>query len=223
MGRAARGCPACPGRGRGSDPGSGRAAAAARCRSTRGQDDSLAGLQGVHEKRPGLNLFGESRGVEQDRAGLGDSREAGRRAGPEQTPGPLVRRGPRARISDLAERRSVFLEVGCSGNGLIHQGLVQWRSGAVSIRQKNKPVTAPAREAGTGQSNLHRNAVEVLLRTRSSGGSLRPSRDRSFKRPISAPYGFHLVRQKYRPVSNMAEAESGRKPDTFILALGQAA
>jgi hypothetical protein len=71
------------------------------------------------------------------------------------------------------------------------------------------PVSHLTKEEGTGKTNLHRNAGEVLLRTRSLGGNLRLARKRVPRSRHWIPTGFTLVRQKDHLVSNMAEAASG--------------
>jgi hypothetical protein len=71
------------------------------------------------------------------------------------------------------------------------------------------PVSHLTKEEGTGKTNLHRNAGEVLLRTRSLGGNLRHARKQVPRSRHWIPTGFTLVRQKDHLVSNMAEAASG--------------
>jgi hypothetical protein len=112
-----------------------------------GDNNSLTGPQGVHEKRPGLKLFGESLGVKQDGDRFGITgklvKEAGKRSflscsflrtqSQDQRPGGAP---------------DVSLEV-CNGIGLIHQWLAPLRSGTVSLGKKASPwpasVTRPAR------------------------------------------------------------------------------
>jgi hypothetical protein len=108
-----------------------------------GKNNSLTGLQRVNEKRPGLKLFDEPLRVEQDGTCFGitgklvESPDKGSLLGRSF----LWTKGQDQRPDGTPE---ILLEVG-SGNALIHQGLAQARSGAVSIRQKNKPVTTPVK------------------------------------------------------------------------------
>ncbi len=60
-----------------------------------------------------------------------------------------------------------------------------------------------------GQKYLRPNAVEVLLRTRSSSGNLRHARNKVPRCRYRSPSGLALVRQKDHFLSNMAEAAPG--------------
>jgi hypothetical protein len=74
---------------------------------------------------------------------------------------------------------------------------------------KNARVRPRGARTGAGETNLHRNAVKALLRTRSLGGNLRHSRKQFPRSRFRFPTGFTLVRQKDRLVSNMAEVAPG--------------
>ena len=73
-----------------------------------------------------------------------------------------------------------------------------------------------SRGQARADKNLHRNAVGVLLRTRSSSGSLRPSRT-SREVEIGSQRVF-IGSPKVSPLSNMAEAVSGRNRTGSIVA-----
>ena len=154
-----------------------------------GSHNSLASFQGVNEERLGLDLFRECLGVEQDGARFGIP---GKRLKEPDQRSLLNRSLDRIKRQDSRPGGTpqVFLELH-NRNTLLHQGLARSRSDAISGAEKMSPCR-PRKEVGTGQSNLHRNAVGALLRTRSSGGTLRPSRNRNFKRPMLGPYGSHV-------------------------------
>jgi len=96
---------------------------------------------------------------------------------------------PQDRLLGRSPQRSLempFLVV------LLHRDIPGTRNrGKGDVPTKDKPVSSLARELARA-IHLHRNAVGALLRTRSSGGSLRPARNRSFKKPMLGPYGSNV-------------------------------
>ena len=107
-------------------------------------------------------------------------------------------------VAFMAFRSSALDDVTCS-LGLTFR---DHRSAAFPRKQECPCLSSRSRE-GTGKTNLHRNAGEVLLRTRSLGGNLRHTRKQVPRSRYRFPTGNTLVRQKDHLVSNMAEAASG--------------
>lgn len=68
---------------------------------------------------------------------------------------------------------------------------------------------------------LHRNAVGVLLRTRSSSGNLRPARNVCSRRSISVPDGFNVGSPKGPPLVEHGRELARPKPNAHIVAGGE--
>src|SRR5690606_34220322 len=151
--------------------------------------------------------FGEGADVKQDRLGGSEAWKAEDRL--KNPPLPL---GPRGRVEreDRLDRRPP--------QGSL-QGLHARFGSRDELEGKMKKPATPRRKGGAGLRNLHRNAGEALLRTRSLSGIRRPARRRvAFKRPLWDPDGLNVGSPKDPPRVEHGRGRVRQKPDRHLLA-----
>ncbi len=197
----------------------------ARDRVDPGQRHSLARPVRDREERSRLDFLGEGRGVKQHRT---RGRPAGQISERRDNRGFLSASVGNLQRGDRIPKEAPPLTLGPEAS----RGDVRPRN----IHRDHRPIVrktrTPPRRArqAAGEINLRRNAVEVLLRTRSSSGNLRPSRRKIPRGTISVPYGFNVGSPKGPPLVEHGRGLPGQagqrqsirvgRPDQGVLSEG---